>query len=997
MSPFSSFRFYALLTLVACACLGASPLLAQAPPAPAAPPAKPATKPAKPKPPAASKAPPVAAAAAIDGFSVPIDPANIAPTPAIRTIPAKVEGSPTNMTQHPNIFCDQTDIDHYKEMLKTSKELQMQFEVMKQRMDTRIAAPIDVPTPQKGADGNYPFIGQGLPDFPGKGVGAPPYTDPQAKFRKWFTSDADDVSDLGFVYAITGDKKYAEYAKKLLLAWSCSSQWGPMENVRLRSGQGVWGQIFEEGLIMDHYVRGYDFIYDLPGWTEDERKQIHDEFFFPMAQVWLYPGAPDYDKDNAGGAFASQVNNRGLITLTGIYAMGTITNDQTLIDAALYGIHAVQLDTGLPMKKPDNAELTKFPPRKDWVPATKESPGHGMLNTYFGDGLIPGGMYAEGTPSYAFYALGSMIDAAEIGWRHGVDLYSNNNCAFKYMFDFPILLSYPDFTTPGLNDAHRETIVGGGSVPGFYEYAYRRYKDPRYLMMINPPEEKEYLKAIADPDTAKKYLDAMLNPPPPPPKPEPGAPAATPAPKELKSVRHLTFTQVGSIPPNFMYDLDPNAGAEIPPSPSVNYALVGFGILRSPSTSGGQTQGVILSSGPSASHGHPDKLAIDVYAMNDLLMPSPGVNFPYANNDRIPRWYQTSLSHNTLTVDEKPQFPASPGRRADDVRADQTIFGTCSTGGVQRAWTCSVFDGVTMDRAVFLRPNYMADIFGAFSASPHKYDFAWHIRGAMTSELTFAPFSFDKSINGYNFFTEGRAAEATDKSFTVTATNESKVAKLYVASGPATQAIIGEGGIYNDHTYVDPVTKITNTRPTCPTLIERREGQTATIYGNALDFSGKGDYVKGVTQDGGFDKGYALLNVTTADGSDLCFAAYKPGNYTASGLTTDALQAYVSMTGTAPNTLYLAGGKTLTAGGASITRSEPGLAYVEKTLDGNYIVGNPSPTPATVTVTLPALAGLEGVTLDDKGEKGAAAQVTKNGAAISLQLAAGGKVEFAKK
>jgi hypothetical protein len=103
------------------------------------------------------------------------------------------------------------------------------------------------------------------------------------------------------------------------------------------------------------------------------------------------------------------------------------------------------------------------------------------------------------------------------------------------------------------------------------------------------------------------------------------------------------------------------------------------------------------------------------------------------------------------------------------------------------------------------------------------------------------------------------------------------------------------------------------------------------------------------------------------------------------------------MTGTEPNTLYLAGGKSLKAGDASITRSDAGLAYVEKTLDGNYIVGNPSPSAASVTVTLPALNGLDAFSLDANGQKSAAASVTRNGSAVSLQLPAGAQVEFAKK
>lgn len=952
----------------------------------------------------AADAPP--APAPVSGFAVTTDPVNIAPTPAIRTSPAHVEGAPTNMTQHPNIFCDQADIDHYKEMLKTSKELQMQFAVMKKKMDARIATPVEVPTPQKAADGTYPFIGEGLPDFPSKFPGGPPYTDPQAKFRLWFTTDADDVSDLGFLYAVTGEQKYADYAKKLLLAWARASEWGPMKNVRLRSGQGVWGQIFEEGLIMDHYVRGYDLIYNMPGWTAEERKQIHDELFFPMALVWLYPAAPDKDTDNSGGSFASQVNNRGLITICGIFAMGEVTGDQTLIDAALYGTHT-------DLKKPDNDQLTTFPPKQSWVVGTKDNPGHGLLNVYFGDGLIPGGMYVEGTPSYAFYALGSMIDCAEIGWRHGIDLYSNNNYAFKYMFDFPILLSYPDFTTPALNDAHRDTILGGPA-PAFYEYAYRRYKDPRYLSMINPPEEREFLKAIQDPAMAAKIQEDLLNPPPPPTKAAAPAPSAAPEPGKAtesgtatasgtttaaadeppplpKSVRHLTFTQIGSMPPSFMYDLDPNAGETLPASPSVNYPFVGYGILRTPTVDGKGRQSVILSAGPTASHGHPDKLGIDLYALDEPLIPSPGVIFPY-NNPMDAKWFHATLAHNTLCVDEQSQeFLASNPR--SKARADQLIFAPASTVGMQRAWTDSVYPGVTMDRSIFMTPEYMADIFGAFSGAPHKYDLAWHIKGDVGSDVSLTPVSINQKEIGYNVLTNLRGADVPDKPYTVTLTRGDKVARLHAAAGPATQAIVGDGGI-----VVDNMATPTH-RPPVPTIIQRRDNAASTIFGNVLDFSNAKDgFIKDVAQTGSLDVGYAMLKITTTAGTDFCFTAYRPGSYNAEGLQTDALQAFARMAGADVQTLYLAGGKTLKVGNASINRSVSGLAYVEKTQAGDYIVGNPSPSEATVTVTLPALSGLEPFIVDADGKKGAApVNVTKNGDTVTLPLPAQGMVGFFKK
>jgi hypothetical protein len=917
--------------------------------------------------------------APIGGFQVLTLDANIAPTMSLPTQAPEVVGQPKNETDHPSLIWDQDDIDHYKAMLKTSKELQIQFDVMKAKVDAELAQPVELPEPQKGANGQYPLYGDTLPPFPN----APANEDGASRMRRWFFHDSDMISDIATIYVLTGDEKYGEYAKKLLLGWAHCYEWGPVK-VIYRSGIGAMDALFVEGLKMDHFAFAYDLIYNLKSWTPEERKQLHDDFFYPMADSALYPGAPDVDKDNAGGAFVTQITNRGLMSLGSVYAAGVVTGDQQLINAGLYGIHT-------PLKTPDPTQLGHFPPRQDWYAATADNPGHGLLNCFFAQKAIPGGVWIEGSPGYAFYVLGPMLQAAEIGWHHNVDFYRNNNGIFKCMFDFPILLGYPDLTTPGLNDAHHDTLLVGAA-PTLYEYAYRRYNDPRYLAMINSPEEKRFLTEIADPATAAKVEDALLHPPPPP---APGTPPPPPVPVSEKppvSQRHLNIqsSKFGGTPPSFMYDLDPNAGTKLVPPPSVNYPLVGFGVIRTPSVSGKYPQGVILSYGPTASHGHPDKLAIDLFALDDVLIPTPGIMFPY-QNPLIPKWNHTTLAHNTLTVDEKSQEYLGSNPRST-VRADQTVFAPASTVGMERAWSDTAYKDVTMDRALFMTPQYMVDLFSAFSGAPHKYDLAWHIRGDVTSDLTLGPVTIDSTVAGYNTLTNVRGADAADKPWSMTLTRGDKVARLHVAGQAGTQAIVGDGGIYVDATATYP-----HGLAPASTIIERRDNVPSTVFGSVVDFSNNKDgYVKGVAQEGGLDKGYAMLTVTTQDGTDLCFISYRTGNYSAGSLQTDATQALVSMNGTEPQTLYLVGGRSLKVGDAAITRSDIGLAFAEKTTDGNYIVGNPSPTAATVSVTMPALASLKAYTLDANGQKGAAAQVTTSDKTVTLQLPAGGKVEFAK-
>ena len=101
------------------------------------------------------------------------------------------------------------------------------------------------------------------------------------------------------------------------------------------------------------------------------------------------------------------------------------------------------------------------------------------------------------------------------------------------------------------------------------------------------------------------------------------------------------------------------------------------------------------------------------------------------------------------------------------------------------------------------------------------------------------------------------------------------------------------------------------------------------------------------------------------------------------------------MKGTLPRSLYFGGGTDLKVGDAALQRSEEGLAYVEAAENGEYVLANPSPSPATVTATLKALHGLVGFDLDDDGKPKRKADGAPDGEEkIFLRLEAGARVGF---
>jgi hypothetical protein len=859
------------------------------------------------------------------GYNVALLPANIAPTPATRTDPVEVFGQPRMTTGHPNAYWDQEDIDHYKEMLKTSTELQQLLATLKSTMDKRIAEPIDVPPPQKGPDGKWMFPGD---YFPATALHGGKDT-PIFRFKTMCQRDSEAVSDLGTLYALTGDEKYAEYARKLLLAYAHCSEWGVSPIYNVRSEIGMTGALLGEAFIMMGWARGYDLIYNSPSWTKEDRAQLHDDLFYPLALTVLYPAWPGTDTP----WYACHRTNRSFFNCVSVLVAGCATDDQELVNAALYGIHP----------KGDFSKAGQFPPEKPWTAATADDPTYGLMTRYFAPDCIRGGMWVEPSLGYSLYTLSSMVGAAEILWHHNIDLYRHNNAIFKNMFDAPILFTYPDQTEPGMGSGRRSLFEYHAST--IYEYGYRRYHDPRYLAVING---------------------------------------------DAKPERTLRLSASGSCPPSILFDLDSKEAPTPGPKPSVNWPLVGPGVLRTPASDGkGLQQNLVLMSGPSASKSDPDKLNIELFALGDILMPSPGHNFPF-HNTIVPKWYLSTVAQNTLSVDGKTQeyYYSNPKTTA---HAEQVIFAPADVMGMQRSWTDSVYSGVTMDRAVFMTTDYFADIFGAFSQAPHKYDLAWHIRGDVSSGLKFDPFSFPAPLgDGYDVLTNLRHAAVPDQPWSMTFTRDNHIARLQAAGASDAQVIVGDGGLFHDVV----VRGSSPTDPTAPTVLERRE-TSSTVYGNALDYSDSKDgFVKGVEQEGGLDAGYGLLKVQTVKGTDLCFAAYRPGTYTAGGMETDSQQAFVEMDGAKVQALYLGGGKSLKLPGAEIERDEPGLAYVEQLQNGAYMVGNSSPTDATVTVNIPALAGMKAYYLKATGERGETAGAAKSDGSFSVALKANAKVEL---
>ena len=548
-------------------------------------------------------------------------------------------------------------------------------------------------------------------------------------------------------------------------------------------------------------------------------------------------------------------------------ACGVACDDEDMVNTALWGYRW----SSLPEAKRDPAKFNKW-----WEGDFCEKPNG--IELHFSEKSIDvDGMWCEGAMGYQFMALQALVVDAEILWHRGIDMYRYRDCALKAIFDSPILFAYPTYVTPAIHDSGNASIVGREAY--LYEFGYRRYRDPAYLPILQK---------------VSRRLGA--------------------------SYQQFTVS--------CLYDI--GASGEIKPveNPSVDLNGVGYAVLRSTDARG--TRNLLLDYGPNRSHGHPDKLNIDLWAFGNLQVPDPGSAWyetPIYRN-----WFRTTFAHNTLNVDMGEQNACG---------AELLCYAPGDAIGLMRARTDKAYPGVIMDRSLVLTRDYVADLYGAFAKMPRLFDLTWHPRGDAECPAGLSDRTIENaaSVPGYNQLKDlkgvtGKAAR------TVKYDNKGLKTALHLAEGVDTDFIVAKAQI-SSAPGVGPETPV----------IERRK-VSETVFGNVFDLSGEGK-VASVVQGGSTKDGFAALSIGLKDGKDVFLASYLPGRHAFGDLTTDAQVAFASQDANGEvRALALAGGTTVQVKGGQLALSAVGGAVVERTDTGSYLVRNTSKDDLVVKVAV---------------------------------------------
>ncbi len=245
---------------------------------------------------------------------------------------------------------------------------------------------------------------------------------------------ADAIWDTGFMYQVTGDARYADKGKEILLAYAEKYLTYPLHNIHGEAKVGggrVGPQSLDESTWLIRVAQGADMIWDTL--TGSEVRKVSEDLF--------YPAAVDVIQKHRMGIHNIQCWKNSAVGLTGF-----LLGDKDLVWDAIESDHGYRQQMA--------------------------------------QGVRPDGPWFEGAWGYHFYTLSALWSLTEAAYHNGINLYGSE---LKSMFDAPIDFAMPNLHLPAFNDSGEVKIAGNS----LYEVAYARYGEPKYRRVLTHRNSKQ--------------------------------------------------------------------------------------------------------------------------------------------------------------------------------------------------------------------------------------------------------------------------------------------------------------------------------------------------------------------------------------------------------------------------------------------------------------------------------------------------------------------------
>lgn len=242
---------------------------------------------------------------------------------------------------------------------------------------------------------------------------------------------AQTLRDLGSAYQVTGNERYAQRAREILLAYAENYLSFPRHDNRGRlvtkGGGRVASQSLTEASWLVPMAQGADLIWETL--SETQREAVRDGLFRPAIDETILNASSKPVTHNI------QCHRNSAVGLVGL-----LLGDAKLIDHAIDGISGYR------------ANMTQ--------------------------GVQADGVWFEGAWGYHFFTLSGTWPLTEAARNCGLDLYGPE---FKRLLDAPLNLAMPNSCLPAFNDSGEVNVAAQDEI---YELGYARYQAPAYAALL---------------------------------------------------------------------------------------------------------------------------------------------------------------------------------------------------------------------------------------------------------------------------------------------------------------------------------------------------------------------------------------------------------------------------------------------------------------------------------------------------------------------------------
>ncbi len=337
-----------------------------------------------------------------------------------------VIGKPFKVDAHPKTIWSQQEIDEFKGAIKKQKKAKEAYDGIISSCEKIIENAFEVP--------DEPDLG----------------TNP--KVANLHTAIAQGIANLGIGYALSGDERYAEECKRLLMGMADKYESYPRHShPKFTHDSSKWSwQRLGDAIWLIPAAWGYDLIHNSKALSDEDRAKIEDKFIMPCVKEIM-----------RSSSIIGAPTNWSVICCAAVMIGARVCDNEEYYKRAMLG------------NKGDKKQGIYF---------------------HLDKGIDDDGMWAEGAIGYQFMAIRGLIVMAEIMWHDGIDIYSYRDNRLKFVFDSPIWYCYPGGSSaPAVHDSGSASLYGRDA--HLYQYALRRYGDKTYnsiLHKVTPTFESIY-------------------------------------------------------------------------------------------------------------------------------------------------------------------------------------------------------------------------------------------------------------------------------------------------------------------------------------------------------------------------------------------------------------------------------------------------------------------------------------------------------------------------